>query len=206
LPVRHNQARVAIPDGIDPGQIIFATHGRFMGGSLELRVKRIIHVVPEQYAALELSDKYKIARLIGQMNRSIVSRDETPTILLGPGRWGTSTPSLGIPVSFAEINKFAALGEIAFLSGGFIPELSYGTHFFQDLVETGIFYLTLAEDETRTVYNRDLLASCAGKEAGLFPGAEAWRHVVQVIDASVLGGEIWLHADLTKQRVLCWRR
>ena len=62
-----------------------------------------------------------------------------PTLLLGPGRWGTSTPSLGVPVRFSEINNIAVLVEIAYMRDDLIPELSFGTHFFQDLVETDIF-------------------------------------------------------------------
>jgi hypothetical protein len=201
-----NQKRVAIPENIPEEQIIFLTTGKFMGGSLELRVKRVIYTDPGRYSSLMISDKYQIARLIGRLNGLTASQEETPTILLGPGRWGTSTPSLGIPVSFAEINKFAVLGEIAFKTGGFSPELSYGTHFFQDLVEIGIFYLALNENETQTKFNHDFFNGRNNELTNLLPDAERWRDVVRVIDVADQDDEIWLHADLSQQKVLCWRR
>jgi len=52
-----------------------------------------------------------------------------PTILLGPGRWGTTTPAMGVPVTFSEINNITAIGEIAYQDGSLIPDLSFGTHF-----------------------------------------------------------------------------
>ena len=72
-----------------------------MGGNLELKIKRLVYVVPKNYAILNQTEKYEIARLIGKLNRLLPSQDEFPTIFLGPGRWGTSTPALGIPVCFA---------------------------------------------------------------------------------------------------------
>ena len=78
-------------------------------------------------------------------------------MLLGPGRWGTTTPSLGVPVSFAEINNVTILGEIEFATSNAIPELSFGTHFFQDLVETDIFYLALFPSRQGVYMNESFL-------------------------------------------------
>lgn len=64
-------------------------------------------------------------------------------MLIGPGRWGVTTPSLGVPVIFSEICNMAVICEVASTDAGFMPELSYGSHFFQDLVETGIFYVAM---------------------------------------------------------------
>jgi hypothetical protein len=47
---------------------------------------------------------------------------------------------MGVPVTFSEINNIAAIAEIAYKDGSLIPDLSFGTHFFQDLVEMDIFY------------------------------------------------------------------
>ena len=159
-----------MPEEIPPGRIIFSSRSKFMGGNLELQIHRIVYVVPEIYARLGLSEKYQVARMIGRLNQPINSQTESPAVLLGPGRWGTSTPSLGIPISFAEINKFAVLGEIAFTTSGFVPELSYGTHFFQDLVETGIFYLTINETEPTTYFNRDFFTGRRNRLGGSLTG------------------------------------
>lgn len=206
LQVKRYRKQAAIPEEIPSEATIFKTRDRFMGGSLELKLARLIWIVPQAYAALPIAAKYQLARIIGKLNRLIPDREESPTALLGPGRWGTSTPSLGIPVSFAEINRFAVLGELAFTTGGFMPELSYGTHFFHDLVETDIFYLTLNEAKEGTVFNREFFAEEPNRLASLLPDeAGFWGETVKVIEAPP-NEEIWLHADLTAKKVICWRK
>jgi hypothetical protein len=203
-----SRKRVIIPEDIPGERVIFITHGRSLGGNLELRIRRLVYIVPELYAALELSQKYEIARVIGRLNQLIESREEVPVILLGPGRWGTSTPSLGIPVSYAEINKFAVFGEIAFKAGGFIPELSYGTHFFQDIIENGNFYLILNEVEPTTVFQHHFFDRRTNQLSRLLPGSKNWQQVIRVIDEdeSNLSEEIWIHADIASQKAICWCR
>ena len=128
-----------------------------MGGNACLNIKYVIYVNPEKYSLLPEKDKYQIARMIGQLNQILVDPENAPTLLLGPGRWGTTTPSLGVPVSFSEIDNIIALGEIAFETAGMMPELSFGSHFFQDLVEANIFYLAVLPHLPNNTFNTDLL-------------------------------------------------
>lgn len=208
--VKSNQKRVSIPEKIPAGQIIFATRDKMMGENLELRIQRIIYVVPEKYAGLTQSEQYEIARLIGKLNRLTGSLDDPgqrlSMILLGPGRWGSSTPSLGIPVSFAEINKFAVLGEIAFETRGFVPELSYGTHFFQNLIENNVFYIMIDPAASGTDFRQSFFAGQPNQLAMLLPEAERWQEVVRVIHEDKLRDEIWLHTEITQQKAVCWLR
>ena len=83
-----------------------------MGGSIAQPLKRLIYVDPEGYSRLPISEKYTIARLVGKLNKQIRNRENLPTLLLGPGRWGTTTPSLGVPVRFSEINNFMVIAEV----------------------------------------------------------------------------------------------
>lgn len=204
LQVRTNHIRVLLPNDLPEERVIFSSTGMFMGGSLELTIKQIIHIVPEAYAELSPSDKYQIARIVGKLNRLISSKEERPTILLGPGRWGTTTPSLGIPVSFAEINNISVLGEVSFVTGGFVPELSFGSHFFQDLVETGIFYLALHEEKSNAKINRAFFDQAPNALTSLLPDDARWASVIQVIDAQSIPGEVRVHADIRRQKVICW--
>ncbi len=135
--------RVKMPTDITYDRIFLSIEGNFMGGSVVQNIARIIFVDPLAYSELPISDKYSIARLIGKLNRLVKNRDVTPVMLLGPGRWGTTTPSLGVPVRFSEINNVSFLGEIAYTAGNLMPELSFGTHFFQDLVENRIFFVAI---------------------------------------------------------------
>ena len=206
LQVNTNRKRITMPENIARDQIIFATYSKSMGGNLELQIRRLVYIIPEYYAGLTQSARYEIARLIGKLNALIESTEELPTILLGPGRWGTSTPSLGIPVSFAEINRFAVFGEIAFQASGFMPELSYGTHFFQDIIENNNFYLIINETDPRTIFNHHFLMEQPNQLTGLLSNAERWQEGIRVIDFTDTQEEFWIHADVTLQKVICWKR
>ncbi len=125
--------------------------------------------------ALTLSDKYELARLVGRLNRSSWPATRFRPCCSGPGRWGTSTPRLGVPVRFAEINAMTAIAEVAFSAGGLQPELSFGTHFFQDLVETGIFYVALNPDRLGCLLNAGLLTDLPNRLAGAAARRRALR-------------------------------
>jgi hypothetical protein len=197
------EKRVEIPAEVPDADVLFRSSGHFMGGSIVQPIRRLVVVDPERYTDLTIPEKYDVARLVGKLNRLIPDRQSLPTALLGPGRWGTSTPGLGVPVRFAEIRNVAVLGEIAFSAGGLMPELSFGTHFFQDLVEGDVFYLALFPEGEDCVLN---LAALDGEEnllARLLPGEVAYEGVVKVVDFP--GDGLLLLADILSQRVLCRR-
>jgi hypothetical protein len=73
-------------------------------------------------------------------------------MLLAPGRIGTSSPELGVPVNFAEISNMSVTCEVAYENAGYKPELSFGSHFFLDLVEADIFYAAIFENKETTEY------------------------------------------------------
>ncbi len=66
--------------------------------------------------------------------------------LLSPGRIGTSSPELGVPVAFGDISGFSEICEISDNQAGYMPELSYGSHMFQDLVEGMFCWLDAVEN------------------------------------------------------------
>jgi len=186
-----------------PEHILFATRGNFMGGTL-LSLKRIIYVQPDAYGTLPLSDRYQVARLVGELNRLPGDRASMPTMLIGPGRWGTCSPSLGVPVTFAEICNIAVLVEVAVQKDGYMPELSFGTHFFQDLVETQIFYVALFPGNEGVVFNRELLELAPNSLAKLLPSHDKWDPVIKVIDLADLRQTLWLDADLVSNNLVCY--
>lgn len=194
-------ARVAIGEA-DGAQALFRSSGSFMGGSIVAPIGRVVAVLPEAYMALALADKYELARLIGRLNRQVVARDRVPTLLLGPGRWGTSTPRLGVPVRFAEIDAMTAIAELAFSAGGLHPELSFGTHFFQDLVETGIFYVALDPDRSGCSVDTAWLAALPNRLAQLLPDDARFADALRVVEPT---GGLRLLADIISQRVVCVR-
>jgi hypothetical protein len=193
--------RVEIPRELPAERVLFRTTGNFMGGSMVRPLERVITVVPEPYTQLTLGDKYAVARLVGRLNRQL-AEGNIPALLLGPGRWGTTTPSLGVPVSFAEIATVAVLGEVAFSAGGLMPELSFGSHFFQDLVETGVFYVALFPEQAGCLLNTALLDLLPNRLAELVPDEAHFSEVVRVHDFSP--GGLQLMADIVSQQVVCF--
>lgn len=147
-------AGVALPDENEAGEILFRSGGTFMGGNVHYAVEYIVYVEPEAYLALSEQDRYGVARRVGELNRALKGKN---TILIGPGRWGTSTTSLGVPVNFSEINHMLGIFEVAYKDTRLMPELSYGSHFFQDLVESGIFYGALYTGRSGVVFHDEYL-------------------------------------------------
>ncbi|AMV71466.1 PEP/pyruvate-binding domain-containing protein [Desulfuromonas carbonis] len=203
LQTKGQKARIEIPQDIPADRILFTSEGNFMGGNISQRLKWLIWVDPLEYTRLSLSDKHDVARLIGRLNRRIADRQENPTLLMGPGRWGTSTPALGVPISFAEINNITALAEVAFSSGDLMPELSFGSHFFQDLVETDIFYLALFPESSACRFDAATILAHPNALEGLMPASSRFKQVVRVLRLGEPG--LRLMADVVSQRLVCFK-
>lgn len=197
-------ANVQIPANIRKENILFESHGYTMGGSISQNLKRIIYVEPQAYVKLSISQKYDIARLVGKLNRQITNKETVPTILLGPGRWGTTTPSLGVPVSFSEINNMTVLAEIAYESGNLMPELSFGTHFFQDLVESDIFYVAIFPQKQNVTFNKDRFLEMPNLLTEFLPDRNKYAGAVMVYEAD--GEQLQIMCDILSQKIICFFR
>ena len=121
-------------------------------------------------------------------------------MLVGPGRWGTSMPALGVPVSFAEINTVSVICELALMHDGLVPDVSLGTHFFNDLVELDMLYLAVAPGRPDNVLNEDFLRRQPNRLSALLPSATSLSSVLWVIDSPALQ----LHVDSMKQTGVCY--
>lgn len=187
---------IEIPELKDAGDCFFSGKGNFMGGNVRLPVDVVIYVRTHAYLELNEQGKYAVARKIGQLNNEIKGKN---VMLVGPGRWGSSTPSLGIPVRFAEICNMSVLCETASAKEGFMPELSYGSHFFQDLVETGIFYVALFDGNKDVIFNPDFVLKRENILTSLLPLSEQFTNVIHV--AQTAGLEIF--SDIVSQALLC---
>ena len=163
-------------------------------------------VDPRAYARLSQQDRYGLARLIGRLAHSGERESEQVLALVGPGRWGTTTPSLGIPVSFAEIDTASILCEVVSMGGDLVPDVSLGTHFFNDLIESDILYLALFPERDDHQLGQPAIEAATNVLGSLVPDATQWEPIVRVIDPATdpaLGGLV-LHADSLAQHVLCY--
>ena len=143
---------VSIPKNLTRENTILSVQKSSMGMSMSFPVETIVFVDPKEYYELPYMKKPDVANIIGELNESIRA-SKKKAVLLVPGRIGTSSPELGVPVSFAEISDFSAIAEIAESSYGYNPELSYGSHIFQDLVETKILYIAIFENKNTEILN-----------------------------------------------------
>ncbi|HPA64504.1 MAG TPA: PEP/pyruvate-binding domain-containing protein [Spirochaetota bacterium] len=142
----------------DKDNIFISLHRNTMGPQFKCKVDAVIIIDPLSYYNLPYKDKPGVARMIGQLN-SLYREQNKNIILLAPGRIGTSSPELGVPVSFAEISNMSMIFELACSEAGYNPELSFGSHFFQDLVEADIYYGAIPEKSNEDFYNTGIFSA-----------------------------------------------
>ncbi|MEX0681700.1 MAG: PEP/pyruvate-binding domain-containing protein [Balneolales bacterium] len=187
---------VEIPEQMDIEDCFFTTRGHFMGGNVQFPVDYVVYVQPQAYMNRNEQDKYAVARLIGKINTAL---KEHKVMLLGPGRWGTTTPTLGVPVHFSELNHMSVICEVASEEAGFMPELSYGSHFFQDLVETGIFYVALFNGRKEVAYHPQYILQRENLLTSLLPGTNSFDDVIHIARTNGMQ----LFSDIVSQRAFC---
>lgn len=191
-------APAAIPKDIAPKDIIFSANRYISNGDIR-DISHIVYVDPEAYNQLQkLEDLKNVGTVVGLLN-SLLPRKRF--ILMGPGRWGSRGDiKLGVQVSYADINHTLALIEIARKKSHYLPELSFGTHFFQDLVESDIRYLPLYPDNDDVYFNENFLKITKNILSELLPKYSYLHDVVKVIDIPQTSNkrvlQIAMNADL----------
>ena len=193
------------PRGLRAEDVVFEARGAVIGQGRLAPVGRLLYVVPEAYARLAMGDRYTVARLVGRLVHHEAAPAEGALVLLGPGRWGTTMPSLGVPVRFADISRADAVCEIVAMREGLVPDVSLGTHFLNELIEMDVLYCALFPDREGSALNARFLAAAPNRLAALLPDAAEWAGVVRVIDAAdLVGRRVQLHANSLTQHVLCY--
>ena len=198
LQVYQDAGGVSLPEDVPEEQILLETRGASMGLSRETKIDLIVYVDPIRYYHLPYADKPDIAALIGQINWKY--RDQGKHMLLmAPGRIGTSSPELGVPTAFSDISSFEAVCEMAESKAGYNPELSYGSHIFQDLVEAHILYTAVFSDKKTIAFHPELLKQAENIISSVPQGAK-WKDVVWLADVS--GRNCVLYHDLANDHFL----
>ncbi|TFH30387.1 MAG: pyruvate, phosphate dikinase, partial [Promethearchaeota archaeon] len=179
--VKREIKSIKAPGEIPEENLILQTEGPIIGTSLAVTIDRIIYIEPKIYGQLPVRERHAIARIIGKLNQT-QQKGEFKTLLMGPGRWGTSSPSLGIPVNFAEINNVTIICEMAEMHEGLIPDVSLGTHFFNNLVELEMLYFAIHPQKEGNILKRDFFRSHTNQLLSLVPDAEGYEETIKVID------------------------
>jgi pyruvate, water dikinase len=187
------------------GTTLLAAHGAVIGVSREQPLSRIVYIVTEEYAILPEQSRYAVARLIGKVSRAHPP-DDRGLMLIGPGRWGTHSPSLGIPVSFTEISRASVVCEVVAMHESLVPDVSLGTHFFNDLVEHDLLYVAYFPMKAGNNIDDAWFRQAPNRLLELDPDAAALAKVVRVIDCADVAQPVWLRADTTAQQALVFTR
>jgi len=195
---------LAIAEDIPKHRILFRAKRIITGGNIE-GIRHIVYVDPKGYQAAPPDKKRTVGRIIGRINDRLEA-ERGRLIMIGPGRWGTSNVELGVNVSYADIDNTAVLVEVANEEAGHVPDVSYGTHFFQDLVEDQIVYLPVYPADADSDFNPELLAEAPNALPGLLPELEDFSRVVKVVDVpAALGGcLVRVVADPRRQQAVCY--
>jgi pyruvate,water dikinase len=181
-------APAPIPKDVSADDTLFTAH-RYVSNGHVPDITHVVYVDPEGYAQLrDRADLLAVGEAVGKLNKLLPKRQ---FILIGPGRWGSRGDiKLGVNVTYSDINNTAMLIEVARKTGDYLPDPSFGTHFFQDLVESEIRYLPLYPDDD-SFLNMRLLHASHNFLTAMLPECERLADVVRVIDVpNASGGRI----------------
>jgi hypothetical protein len=150
-------------------------------GGLVEQIRYILYIDPQRYDRLSSEAKKSLGRLVGQINRHPAVQGNK-IMMMGPGRWGSGNIELGVNATYADIDNAAVLVEVALEEAGHVPEVSYGTHFFQDLVEGQIIYLPVYPDDPESDFNAQFFVKSPNSLKKLLPEAQKYGKIIKLID------------------------
>ncbi len=187
-----------IPQNLSPQNVLFTANRFISNGTLD-GISHIVYVDPDGYSQLPSRETLlDVGRAIGRLNDLLPKRKH---ILIGPGRWGSRGDiKLGVRVTYSDICNTLALIEIAKEKHAYVPEISFGTHFFQDLVESDILYIPLYPGQQGVVFKESFFLGAENMLPKLLPEFAALAPVLRVIDVRRSWFDttlsIYLNADL----------
>ncbi len=173
-------APAPIPRDVPDERVVFTARGNVSNGHAP-DLTHAVYVVPDGYAALtDRTTMLEVGRAVGRLNKILPRRK---FILIGPGRWGSRGDiRLGVSITYADISNTAILAEVARRKGSYVPDLSFGTHFFQDLVESQIRYLPLYPDEPGNYFRDEFFTTPKNLLPELLPEFGYLADTIRVVD------------------------
>ena len=191
--------RVTIPAKETFEKVLIETKGVSMGFSRSFSIDVLVYIDAVAYYEMPYNEKYEVKSALAAVNWKLRGQNKRMT-LVTPGRICTSSPELGVPSAFSDISEFDAIIEVSESSVGFMPELSYGSHVFQDLVEASILYSAVFEDDTTLSFESDSFRSMPNSLEKYYGSAEKLQNVVYVYEAPP--DEIMLYYDMSSEHLL----
>ncbi len=183
LQVSKNQENVEVPTDVPEEKIFLESKNASMGLTRKRKLDYIVYVDAMNYYQMPYKDKYNVRNAIRSINWAFRGEGKM-LMLLTPGRICTSSPELGVPTTFADISEFDMIAEVSEVRAGYLPELSYGSHIFQDLVEADILYTAIFSDEKTKAFHPEKLEQFPNKLLDFAPDAQDLLDIVRVCDVS----------------------
>lgn len=200
LQVAHDTENVQIPSDLKTEQIFLECRHASMGLSRITKLDYIVSVDPVAYYNMEYNAKSRIAKVIGAINWHFRNQGKN-LLLMTPGRIGTSSPELGVPTTFADISEFNAIFEISETKAGYMPELSYGSHIFQDLVEADILYGAVFDNEKTVAFRPERIQTLPNCLSEICPEDADLKEIIGIYD--VREKESYIYHDIREERLVC---
>ncbi len=181
LSQRRDGGPASFPATFADEDLLFIGHNLIPDGKAE-GIRYIIFVDPLVYRTIpDPQTKIELGRAVSRLNRRL---EKESFIIMGPGRWGSANIDLGVRVTYADIHNTKVLVEIAVETEEGVPELSYGTHFFQDLVEAGIYSLPLHLHQPGSLFKWEFFRESPNMLGQLSPADEPLSRLLRVIDVA----------------------
>ncbi len=169
---------VLIPKDLPGEDVLFVCNHMVPVGRVP-NIEYVVYVDPGAYYRLSKPHDFtEVARKIGQLNKALEGHS---FILIGPGRWGSTDYLQGVSVTYADIFNARALIELASQKGGYSSEPSYGTHFFQDLVESQIYPLAVSAEDEADRFNHSFVMQAKNWIHELIPENSAAIDCIRLI-------------------------
>ena len=194
LSLRKKMEPATLPEDIPRDRMLFTNNQGVTNGLIK-DIEYVVYVDPRAYNQItRYEEKVEIGHVVSDINRLLA---EKRYALFGPGRWGSNDINLGVRVGYEDINNTLTLGEIAFEAGDSTPEVSYGTHFFNDLVEADIVPIAIYPDQKGTYIDEGFLREAANQLPDTLPDHAQYASVVHLIHvpASTNGQLLHIHQD-----------
>jgi pyruvate, water dikinase len=196
-----------IPENLNTDKVLFRSSRILSGGTIE-NISFVIYVDPVAYSEISsLSKKRSVGRVVGKINEYL-RNSKCAVMAVGPGRWGSTNINLGVNVSYADIDNVTVLVEVGQSDSGNEPELSYGTHFFQDLVEAEIIYVPVFPDRRESEFNGAFFKRSHNMLAEILPDYRDFEKIIKVIDVPTEyhGFHVQVVADARSRKAVSYLR
>jgi hypothetical protein len=178
--------------------VFFEIKDSSMGSSCKRKIDVVVQIDPVLYYEYPYAKKFEAAAAVGKINQYF-RNTKKHLLLMTPGRIGTSSPELGVPVCFGDISNFSAICEVSDSRAGYMPELSYGSHMFQDLVEAEILYGAIYNNRKTLAYHPDLFEEAEDLFPTICPEYPQLAGMIQVREVE----EFYYFLDAIENHAIC---